>query len=132
ARGRMVLAYSASKVAEKKLPSISAPGSQPFSTLNIPKATNRWYEILTLPGVTIGGGNWFLDPAAYRAPMIFKLAEEFYKQPNLYNNLLEHLVIPGPADFQLIYEHNARATARTNPDYRYVDLPDEINLSDPA
>ena len=61
--------------------------------------------------------------------------------PNLYNNLLEHVVIPGPEsgaalgkqlDFQFTYEHNAEATAKTNPDYRYVDLPDEINLSDPA
>jgi molybdate/tungstate transport system substrate-binding protein len=35
-------------------------------------------------------------------------------------------------DFQFTYEHNAQATASTNPDYRYVNLPDEINLSDPA
>jgi molybdate/tungstate transport system substrate-binding protein len=35
-------------------------------------------------------------------------------------------------DFQFSYEHNARATALANPDYRYVDLPDEINMSDPA
>ena len=46
-----------------------------------------------MPGVAIGGGNPFLDPGAYRAPMIFQLAEEYYKVPNLYNNLLEHLVI---------------------------------------
>jgi molybdate/tungstate transport system substrate-binding protein len=35
-------------------------------------------------------------------------------------------------DFQLTYEHNARATAQKDPNYRYVDLPAEINLSDPA
>jgi molybdate/tungstate transport system substrate-binding protein len=74
--------------------------------------------------------------------MIFQLAEEFYKVPNLYNNLLGHVVVAGPIssgitlgkqlDFQFTYEHNARATASTNPDYRYVDLPGEINLSDPA
>ncbi len=95
-----------------------------------------------MPGVAIGGGNPFLDPGAYRAPMIFQLAEEFYKVPNLYNNMLEHMVTPGPdsadlvlgkqLDFQFSYEHNAHATAATNPDYRYVNLPDEINLSDPA
>jgi molybdate/tungstate transport system substrate-binding protein len=127
AHGRMVLAYSVSRVAAKKLPPIVEPGSQP------PKASAKWVEILTMPGVTIGGGNWFLDPGAYRAPMIFQLAEEYYKVPNLYNNLLEHLVIPGVGgDFQFSYEHNARATAATNPDYGYVDLPDEINMSDPA
>ena len=89
----------------------------------------------------MGGGNPFLDPGAYRVPMIFQLAEDYYKVPSLYNNLLEHLVIPAPDsgallgkqfDFQLIYEHSAQAAASMNPDYRYVNLPDEINLSDPA
>ncbi|HWF11737.1 MAG TPA: extracellular solute-binding protein [Bryobacteraceae bacterium] len=140
AHGRMVLAYSARGLAEKKLPPIAQPGD--FHPPNaIPKAAANWYEILTMPRVTIGGGNFFLDPGAYRAPMIFQLAEAFYKVPNLYNNLLEQVIIPGAdsgaalgkgLDFQFTYEHNARATALTNPDYRYVDLPDEINLSDTA
>ncbi len=131
AHGRMVLTYSVSGLAAKKLPPVAEPGQ--------PKATAKWYEILTMPGVAIGGGNPFLDPGAYRAPMIFQLAEEFYKVPNLYNNMLEHLVSSGQGaalgkqfDFQFAYEHNAHATAIANPDYRYVDLPDEINMSDPA
>ncbi|HEY4361203.1 MAG TPA: extracellular solute-binding protein [Bryobacteraceae bacterium] len=135
AHGRMVLAYSPSGLAAKKLPAIAEPGGAA-----IPKAAAKWYEILTMPGVAIGGGNPFLDPGAYRVPMIFQLAEAFYKVPNLYNNLLGHVVVPGPAsssltlgkqlDFQFTYEHNARATAKTNSDYRYVDLPAEINMSD--
>jgi molybdate/tungstate transport system substrate-binding protein len=132
AHGRMVLAYSQSGLAAKKLPAIAGPDG---------KATPRWYEILTMPGVVISGGNPFLDPGAYRAPMIFQLAESYYKVPNLYNDLLEHVVTPGQNsgatigkqfDFQFSYEHNARATAAGNPDYRYVDLPDEINMSDPT
>ena len=143
AYGRMVLAYSVKGLAAKSLPPIAESGSPPFNALNsVPKAARNWYEILTMPGVAIGGGNWFLDPGAYRMPMIFQLAEVYYKAPNLYNNLLGHVVIPGADlagtalgrvfDFQFTYEHNARATAIANPDYRYVDLPDEINLSDPA
>jgi molybdate/tungstate transport system substrate-binding protein len=135
AHGRMVLAYSASGLAAKKLPTIAEPS--PPKT--IPKAIAKWYEILTMPGVEIGGGNPFLDPGAYRAPMIFQLAEAYYKVPNLYNNMLKHLVSFGQGaalgkqfDFQFSYEHNARATVVANPDYRYVDLPDEINMSDPA
>src|ERR1700678_37679 len=63
AHGRMVLAYSSAGLASKKLPPITAPGSPPFNALNsIPKAAKNWYEILTSPGVNIGGGNWFLDP----------------------------------------------------------------------
>jgi molybdate/tungstate transport system substrate-binding protein len=131
AHGRMVLAYSASGLARKQLPPVAEPRQS--------KAVANWYEILTMPGVAIGGGNPFLDPGAYRAPMIFQLAEAYYKVPNLYNNMLEHLVSSGQGatigkqfDFQFSYEHNARATAAANPDYRYVDLPDEINMSDPA
>jgi molybdate/tungstate transport system substrate-binding protein len=131
AHGRMVLAYSASGLAAKKLPPIAQTGSQ--------KAAAKWYEILTMTGVEIGGGNPFLDPGAYRAPMIFQLAEAYYKIPNLYNNMLKHLVSSGQGaalgkqfDFQFSYEHNARSTAIANPDYRYVDLPEEINMADAA
>lgn len=143
ARGKMVLAYSASSVAEKKLPPIAEPGGQPFQPpASIPNAAAKWYEILMMPEVKIGSGNPFLDPGAYRANMIFQLAEAFYRVPNLYNNMIKHLVIPGadhsgPAlgkqfDFQLIYEHSAQVMAGINSDFRYVNLPDEINLSDPA
>src|SRR5438270_7977639 len=143
AHGRMVLAYSANGLAAKKLPPLTESGSQPFHPpASIPKAAANWVAILTMPGVAIGGGNPFLDPGAYRGPMIFQLAEAYYEVPNLYNNLLKHVVIPGADlagtalgkvfDFQFTYEHNARATAAINPDFRYVDLPDEINLSDPA
>jgi ABC-type molybdate transport system substrate-binding protein len=72
AHGRMVLAYSPSGLTAKKLPAIAAPSSGRFHPPDsIPKAAANWYEILTLPGVAIGGGNWFLDPGAYRAHMIF-------------------------------------------------------------
>src|SRR5580704_14873756 len=135
ARGKMVLAYSASGLAAKKLPPIAEAGG----AAKVPRAVAKWYEILTMPGVSIGGGNPFLDPGAYRGPMIFQLAEAYYKVPNLYNNMLEHVVIAGQGaalgkqfDFQFSYEHNARATALANPDYRYADLPDEINMSDSA
>jgi molybdate/tungstate transport system substrate-binding protein len=138
----MVLAYSAASVAEKKLPSVAAPVSAPFHPPDsVPEAAVNWYEILTMPGVAIGGGNPFLDPGAYRANLIFQLAEKRYNVPNLYNNLLEHVVIPGADrsgsalgkrfDFQLIYEHSAEVLAAANLDFRYVNLPDDINLSDP-
>jgi len=143
AHGKMVLSYSTGGLAAKKLPPVAESGSPPFhAPASIPNAASKWYEVLTMPGVTIRGGNPFLDPGAYRGPMIFQLAEAYYKVPNLYNNLLEHVVIPGADasgtalgkvfDFQFTYEHTARGTANANPDFRYVNLPDEINLSDPA
>ena len=143
AQGRMVLAYSASGLAKKNLPPIADPNSGAFNPpTSIPKASADWYKILSSPGVAIGGGVPFLDPGAYRSFLIFQLAQQYYHSPMLYDELMAHMVIPGgdrsvPAlgrlyDFQFTYEHNARAMARKDPDFRYVDLPDEINLSDPA
>jgi len=133
AQGKMVLLYSATSLAEKKLPPIVAPGS--------PNAAENWYEILTMPGVVIGGGHPYLDPGAYRLDLIFQLAADYYRKPALYNDLLQHVTIPGPVragailgkqvDFQLTYEHNARAMSAENPDIRFANLPDEINLSNP-
>lgn len=144
AKGRMVLAYSARDVAAKNL-AIADPNSGPFHPpASIPKASADWYRILTSPGVAIGGALPFMDPGAYRTYLIFQLAQEYYKQPLLYDKLMGHVVVPGPNvthsvshlgtlyDFQFTYEHNARAAAQKDPDYRYVDLPAEINLSDPA
>jgi len=70
--------------------------------------------------------------------------------PDLYDSLLEHYLVmagagaahtPGsPApfalgkqyNFQLGYEHGAQAAAKKNPDYRYVYLPDSVDLSNSA
>lgn len=144
AKGRMVLAYSARDAAAKNL-AIADPASGTFHPPDsVPKASADWYKILTSPGVAIGGALPFMDPGAYRSYLIFQLAQEQYKQPLLYDRLMSHIVVPGPNvphsasqlgalfDFQLTYEHNARAAAAKDPDYRYVDLPAEINLSDPA
>jgi molybdate/tungstate transport system substrate-binding protein len=143
ARGKMVLAYSAKSLEARKLPSLAEPASgQAGSPGRIPKAAAKWYEILSSPGFRIGAGHPFLDPGAYRANLVFQLAEVYYRVPNLYNNLLGHVVIAGPGrsgsalgdlyDAQFIYEHSVRELAKANPDIRYVDLPDEINLSDPG
>jgi molybdate/tungstate transport system substrate-binding protein len=78
--------------------------------------------------------------------MIFLLAQDYYKAPNLYNDLLEHFIAlpadgaPSPSpfvlgttyDFSLTYESGAVSTAKTNLDYRYVNLPDKINLGNTA
>ena len=50
AHGRMVLAYSASGLAAKKLPARE-------------RARQTGMKILTMPGVAIGGGNPFSIPA---------------------------------------------------------------------
>jgi len=68
--------------------------------------------------------------------------------PNLYNDLLKHYVafsltavssqttasnaIAQGSNFQISYEHSAQASAKKNPDYRYVYLPDSVDLSNSA
>lgn len=144
AAGRMVLTYSAKALQAKNLPVIADPSSPPFhAPVSIPHAVQNWYQILNIPGVVIGGSHPFLDPSGYKTHMIFQLAEDFYKEPNLYDNLMRHLlVIPldkpkgfsldSQVDFQFAYEHYAQklAAASKDGDFRYVKLPEEVDMSD--
>jgi ABC-type molybdate transport system substrate-binding protein len=139
AKGRMVLAYLAT---DPQARGIAAAGdfSPPAS---IPSAAPDWYKLLLAPDVRISSSHPFLDPGGYRAHMIFRLAQAHYNVPNLSNSLLEHLTINAAAgadaatrptlgrdyNFQFIYEHSAATAAMSNPAYRYVTLPDRIDLS---
>ncbi len=136
AEGRMVLGYLAS---DPNARGIALPGSfNPPDT--VPEAVPDWYQILLAPNVKVGGVHPFLDPGSYRSHLIFQLAQSYYKVPNLYNDLLKHYTTFSLADaskqtalssdFQFSYEHSAQATAKKNPDYRYVRLPDILDLSD--
>jgi molybdate/tungstate transport system substrate-binding protein len=137
ASGAMVLAYSTSS---KQAATIAAPG-KPFNPPgSVPEAAKDWYLQLCQPGVKIAGSHPFLDPGAYRADLIFQLAQDFYHVPTLYGDLLAHYTIgnaPGGLgtafDYQFTYEHGALAKAKADPGgtFRYVRLPDEINLGAP-
>jgi len=142
AKGRMVLAYLAT---DPNARGIAAGDFNP--PMQIPAAAADWYRVLLKPGVRISGSHPFLDPAGYRAHMMFQLTQALYDTPNLANQLLEHYTIlpdVGGADggtrralgtdftFQFIYEHSAAAAAKTNPAYRYVTLPGQIDLSTAA
>jgi ABC-type molybdate transport system substrate-binding protein len=131
ARGRMVLAYLAS---DPNAQGIAGAGDF-HPPAEIPMASANWYQKLLAPGVRIAGAHPFLDPGGYRAHMMLDLTERYYKMPGLYNALLEHYMTPAAGalgkdfSFQFIYEHSAAAAAQRNPTYRYVRLPDRIDLS---
>jgi molybdate/tungstate transport system substrate-binding protein len=141
AETKMVLGYLQSDLATK---GYTVADGTPFNPpTSIPSAVPGWYNVLLQPNIAIGETSAFLDPTGYRAPMIFRLAQGYYKVPNLYDNLLNHLVTtaaqgsPSIAlgkgfDFQFVYEVSAYASAQSNSDYRYVNIPDEINLGDPT
>lgn len=142
AKGRMVLAYLAT---DPKTQGIAGPGDfKPPAS--IPQAAPDWYKVLLAPGVRLSSSHPFLDPGGYRSHMIFQLAEAHYNVPGLSNILLERLVINAAAgagqasapilgrdfNFQFSYEHSAAAAARNSPAYRYVTVPDRIDLSNAA
>lgn len=101
----------------------------------------NWWQVLLRPDVRAGRADPTLDPNGYRTLMAFRLAEKFYRQPGLAGRLerahppkyvrakeadLTGLVQAGELDYSWSYESIARTAG-----LRYVDLPSEIDLSDP-
>ncbi|PTD94638.1 tungstate ABC transporter substrate-binding protein WtpA [archaeon SCG-AAA382B04] len=50
--------------------------------------SENWYEILDRDEVRFGFSNPNADPAGYRSQMVIKLAENYYDNYNIYNNLI--------------------------------------------
>jgi molybdate/tungstate transport system substrate-binding protein len=101
----------------------------------------NWWQILLRRGVRAGHSNPALDPNGYRTLMVFQLAERFYHQPGLAARLdraiparyirpkeadLVALVQAGELDYAWSYLSIAKTTG-----LRHVDLPAEVDLSDP-
>lgn len=101
----------------------------------------NWWQVLLRPGIRAGRSDPALDPNGYRALMVFQLAEKFYRQPGLAGKLerafpprymrpkeadLTALIQAGELDYSWSYASIARTAG-----LHYVDLPDEIDLSNP-
>ena len=50
--------------------------------------STNWYKILQRPDVKIGFSNPNDDPCGYRTQMVLQLAELYYKDPTIYDNLV--------------------------------------------
>jgi molybdate/tungstate transport system substrate-binding protein len=102
----------------------------------------NWFDVLTKPGVEVGRSDPKLDPAGYRALLVWQLAEKYYKKPGLADRLLANapprnmrpksadltaLVQTGDLDYAWEYESVAQAAGLS-----YLTLPKQIDLSDPA
>jgi molybdate/tungstate transport system substrate-binding protein len=103
---------------------------------------DNWFDVLTQPGVEVGRSDPKLDPAGYRALLVWQLAERYYKKPGLAGRLLAAaparnmrpksadltaLVQTGDLDYAWEYESVAQAAGLS-----YLALPKEIDLSDPS
>jgi molybdate/tungstate transport system substrate-binding protein len=124
ARNRMVLAYTD-----------RSRGAGEVSAHN-------WWQIVTRPGVEVGRSDPNLDPAGYRALLLFQLAEREYNRPGLAASLeraaparnirpksadLVALLQTGELDYGWGYESVAQAAH-----LRYVRLPEHIDLGEVA
>jgi molybdate/tungstate transport system substrate-binding protein len=102
----------------------------------------NWWQIITRPGVAVGRSDPNLDPAGYRALLVFQLAERAYAHPGLADALLAAapprnmrpksveltgLLQTGDLDYAWEYESAAREAG-----LRFVQLPPRIDLGDPA
>lgn len=103
---------------------------------------NNWFEILLKDGVRVGRSDPNSDPCGYRTLLLFKLAERYYGKPGLFDELLRGVgnkylrpketdLIPlqwaGEIDYHFQYESVAKKNG-----FLYINLPREIDLSDPS
>jgi len=124
ARNRLVLAYTD-----------RSAGAAGVTTAN-------WHRVLLRPGVRVGRSDPAMAPVGYRTLALYRLAERFYRAPGLAARLeastpsalirpnaseLVALLQAGELDYIVDYESLARANH-----LRYVRLPMEIDLGDPA
>jgi molybdate/tungstate transport system substrate-binding protein len=103
---------------------------------------DNWYELLTRPGVVFGHSDPALDPAGYRTLMLWQLAEKHYRVPGLYSQLdaacplentrpksVELVSLLQSGDMDYAFEYRSVAGQHG---LKFLELPPEINLSDPA
>jgi molybdate/tungstate transport system substrate-binding protein len=124
ARNAMVIAYSDQSIGASEI------------------TPQNWWQILLRPEVRTGRADPALDPNGYRTLMVLQLSEKFYRQPGLAARLqaampsrymrpkeadLTALIQAGELDYSFSYYSLAKAAH-----LRYVDLPPEIDLSDPT
>lgn len=110
----------------------------------------NWPEIFLRDGVRVGHSNPNMDPCGYRSMLVTKLAENFYKQPGLYDTLFGYgdsytggeentnkvivrpketdllgLIEVGVYDYLYIYKSVAAQHG-----LKYITLPPEVSLKD--
>lgn len=103
---------------------------------------DNWYRILLRDGVVYGHSDPNADPCGYRTLMVWQLAEIYYHQPGLAQQLGDHcppsqvrpkavelLALLESGDMDYAFEYLSVAVQHH---LRYVSLPPQINLSDPA
>jgi molybdate/tungstate transport system substrate-binding protein len=101
----------------------------------------NWYDILMKSDVAFGRADPNADPCGYRSVMTLQLAETYYKKPGLAKRVTDKdqqyirpkevdllaLLESGSIDYLFLYKSVAMQH-----NLKYVILPDQINLKNPA
>jgi len=101
-------------------------------------AADRWYEPLASSSLRLGRTDPDVDPLGYRTLLLLALAEAYYDEPDLREQILApDQVFPetqlltqfetGSVDAAVVYRNMAVERG-----YPFVELPAELDLSDPA
>ena len=102
----------------------------------------NWYRVLAEPGVHIGRSNPAADPSGYQLLQMLKLAQAYYHDPSLSASVLRNspdssvagietsliaALQSGQIDYLAVYRSDALQNG-----FKYINLPPQISLSDPA
>jgi molybdate/tungstate transport system substrate-binding protein len=101
----------------------------------------NWMEVLLREDVLYGRSDPDADPCGYRSVLMMMLAENYYKIPGLAGRMTaknKDYIRPKEVDLLALIESNAidymfqYKSVAIQHNLKYIELPDEINLSDPS
>jgi molybdate/tungstate transport system substrate-binding protein len=101
----------------------------------------NWMDILLRKDVTYARSDPDADPCGYRSVLTFKLAEKYYRIQGLESKLIlknKDFIRPKEVDLVALLEANAvdymfqYKSVAIQHGLKYIELPDYINLGDPA
>ena len=102
--------------------------------------SNNWMDLLQKPDVIYSRSDPDSDPCGYRTIFTFMLAEKFYSKPGLTDKMTsknKEYIRPKEVDLVALLESNAidymfqYKSVAIQHGLKYIELPKEINLSDP-
>ncbi len=103
--------------------------------------SSNWMDVLQKNDVIYSRSDPDQDPCGYRTVFTFMLAEKYYKRNDLAALLSEKnrdFIRPKEVDLVALLEANAidymlqYKSVAVQHGFKYIELPDEINLSDPS
>jgi molybdate/tungstate transport system substrate-binding protein len=103
--------------------------------------SKNWFDILMKQDVAFGRADPNSDPCGYRSVLTLHLAEKYYKKPGIAKLIMEkdlNYMRPKEVDLLALLESNSidyiflYKSVAIQHKLKYIVLPDEINLKNPA